>query len=289
MSPTPATTSSTTSATPSLSASTNNAAPVSQHHSIAQESLVAVVCVPVGLVVLGFIIFILFGFRGSKARLWLLKRSATPLSDAEFDQWRSPGRDPLLSYSRGTTVYKTAGLRYDRETKLTGPVVRAIRIDSPTKWNEKGGRPITPPDTAQLLPASPTSPTASMKPLMRTVSVPSTAAHQSWKSSMSLQDRPPTPYSATSPPSARDNGEQWIQEAPTSPREPQHRVHLSDVSDCNIDFSYGPESGSPRRESARRESWVHHSRRFSSLSNIVHPNVQGFHMFDLEEGKKMDY
>lgn len=215
------------------------------------------------------------------------KRAATPLADAEFDKWRKPSKDPALYHSGGTTIYKSTGLRYDG-LKSPAPLLHAFRIPSPTMSPITEKRPTTPPHPLQSSPSLGKSPSASVRPLIRSTSIPSvTTKHSRHKSSVSIQDRPPTPYSPSTPPSTWDNETLWQSEAPSSPREKHHRVHLSDASEFDFGFGYGPPD-SPRREPVRRESWVHHSRRFSSLSTVAHPNYQSF-KFDVESGKPMDF
>lgn len=303
-------------------ASSNNAAPVPGHGGLSRTSVVALVAVPIGFFVVAIIACVIFCSNGRSARLF--RRSATPLSDAEFDEWRRPDKNTLSYHSRGTTIYKSSGLRYDRESKEPKiSTVRALRIDSVASLNEKQA-PLTtpPPQTAQnhhshsqirqqrqqsyrSASSYAQSPHSSIKPLIRTTSVPSADIRDGHKSSLSLQDRPPTPFSPTFPPSRRESDTLWREEAPTSPREPRHRVHLSDASEYSehdfpfgspnshysAPFGYGPDAGSsPRRDSARRESWVHHSRRFSSLSGIAHPNAHDFRLLnELGEGRKTEY
>ncbi|KAF2094552.1 hypothetical protein NA57DRAFT_80353 [Rhizodiscina lignyota] len=275
-----------TSATPSP---THNDAPIPQHGtSASRRNLVIILAVVISVLVTATVVFIVLGCRKKNKRLRLFHRAVTPLSDAEFDLWRRPSKTPLVYKSSGTTVYKSSGTRFDADVKEPSPVCQVVRIDSKTYAIPP--RPLTPPQKPQS--SSPTatdSPTTSTRPLARTVSIATTTSRH--KSSMSLQDRPPTPYSPSTPPTGWDSETLFSEGIPQSPRQREHRVHVhypsvSEVSDFDFGFGYGPPD-SPRRESTRRESWVHHSRRFSSFGQ-GHPSFQGFNFPDVDDFKKRD-
>lgn len=269
------------------SSPSQNGAPVPEHGMpMSRRNLIIILACVIGMIVITTVGFIVFSCRKKKHRLHLLKRAATPLSDAEFDLWRRPTKAPSVYKSGGTTVYKTTGTRlerYDPDLKSPSPICQVVRVDS-TMANHSP-RPITPPQRTQFPSSIVTnSPTTSTRPLIRSTSSAANTTHSRHKSSMSLQDRPPTPYSSSSPPIGWDGETLLSESVPQSPREKQHRVHypsMSEASDFDFGFGYGPPD-SPRRDSTRRESWVHHSRRFSSLGGQVHPSV---HAFNLPEGE----
>lgn len=219
----------------------------------------------------------------------LFKRAATPLSDAEFDKWRHSSKAPTYK-SGGTTVYKSTGTRYetfdgDVKVPIPAPIVSVVRLDTNmANMYQQPPRPATPPERRRLSNEAARSPATSTRPLMGT-------RHSRHKSSMSLQDRPPTPYSATSPPSAWDNESPFGDSnmVPQSPQQKEHRVHVHypSISEAS-DFDFGFHGGSPRRESARRESWVHHSHTHSAqqLPNFTHFHLSGL---GLEDWKQRDY
>jgi hypothetical protein len=276
---------------PTSSSSSQNAAPVPDSvMSMSRRNLIIILAVVIGLLIATTVSFIMYGCRKKTTRVRFLGRAVTPLSDSEFDQWRRPGKGPQAYKSAGTTVYKTTGIRYEADVKAPSPICHVVRIDP--KAQNMPQRPVSPPVQAQaLLPSLMHSPSTSTRPLIRSMSTITTTSTPRHKSSMSLQDRPPTPYSPSTPPSGWDD-ELLFSEVPQSPRQREHRVHVhypsvSEASDFDFGFGYGPPD-SPRRESTRRESWVHHSRRFSSLGQ-GHPSFQGFNLPDSEAFKKNDF
>lgn len=299
MSSTASSASSSPSSTASQSSNAANPFTSDATRPVGRTELIAIGVV-VGLVLASSVVIMVaalrhYGVSRTQKSTPQFRRSATPLPDTEFDKWRKPSKNPALYHSGGETIYKSSGLRYDG-LKSPAPLVHAFRVPSSTKLPTTTitERPTTPPRSTKPVYKRPpplldsSSPHASVRPLLRSTTTSTVETQRSrHKSSVSIQDRPPTPYSPSSPPSTWDNDTLWHEETPTSPREKRHQVHLSDTSDFGSDFGYGPPD-SPRREPLRRESWVHHSRRFSSLGSIAHPNYQNFD-FDIEAGKKLDY
>lgn len=260
--------------------------------SVSHRNLIIIIAVVVGILVASIAGFVVYGCRKRSARLRtrLFKRAATPLSDAEFDKWRHSTKAPTYR-SGGTTVYKSTGTRFetfngDVKVPIPAPIVSVVRLD--TNMYQQASRPITPPEPRRTSNEAFQSPTTSTRPLM---------SHSRHKSSVSLQDRPPTPHSS-SPRSAWDSESPFsdsAMEVPQSPQQKEHRVHVHypSISEAS-DFDFGFQGSSPRRESARRESWVHHSHTHSrtlSHGSTQLPNFSNFHLsgLGLEDWKQRDY
>ncbi|KAH7114497.1 hypothetical protein B0J11DRAFT_137804 [Dendryphion nanum] len=130
------------------------------------------------LVLLLAIVLVLFCWKRSKRRIrGFSLRAVTPLDDAEFESWRRPSQ------------YTKRPEKYDI-TPAQPAVLRSPRTPNPLLEKELGlyELPRTP---------SPRSPSGSMKsPTSPSVRKPERVRR---KSSLSLADRPPTPYSPTSP------------------------------------------------------------------------------------------
>lgn len=184
--------------------------------------------------VLGFLVFVfvctivLFCWkRPARKMRGFSIRAVTPLDDAEFESWRRP--------TRYTTAPEKYGIR------PTAPP--AARVRTNTLLEKELGlhdRPRTPP--ARSPPGSPKTPS---------ITVPKRARRQS---SLSLADRPPTPYSPSS-----TTGEfirTGSHASRGSPRSPKHLHYpsMSEASEFNFNFDLsGPGSASvgPERFSSQ--------------------------------------
>ena len=173
--------------------------------------------------VLGFLVLIfvltvaLFCWKrpASKMRKFSI-RAVTPLDDAEFESWRRP------------TQYTARREKYGIHP--TPPPVAVIK--TPTLWEKEvnlNDRPRTPP-----LKRSPTSPRAPSS-----ITAPERARR---KSSVSIADRPPTPYSPSS--STNEFVRTGSHASRGSPRSPKHLHYpsASDASDFNFNFEFSPSS-----------------------------------------------
>jgi hypothetical protein len=154
------------------------------------------------LVFLAVAVAVLFCWQRNKRRVrGFSLRAVTPLDDAEFESWRRP--------SQYTQRSEKHGIR---------PVVTRDRI-SPTMF-EKELNTYEPPRTPSPhdLASSLQSPSSSIRKPERVRRKSSVAS--------SILDRPPTPYSPTSPSSE-------FQRTSTSSRKSQPLIHYPSVSEAS--------------------------------------------------------
>ncbi|KAH8731173.1 hypothetical protein GQ44DRAFT_379061 [Phaeosphaeriaceae sp. PMI808] len=175
------------------------------------------------LVLLGVIVAVLMCWKRNQRRVrGFSLRAVTPLDDAEFESWRRP--------SQYTQRPEKHGIR---------PVVTRDRI-SPTMFEkELHGyelpRTPTPDDLAPPL-RSPSSSIRKPERVRRKSSVAS-----------SIADRPPTPYSPTSP-----SGE--FSRTSTSSRKSQPLIHYPSVSEASaFRFELNPQYGTHQQDNSR---WI---------------------------------
>ncbi|KAH7085744.1 hypothetical protein BKA63DRAFT_560378 [Paraphoma chrysanthemicola] len=175
------------------------------------------------LVLLGVAVAILFCWQRNKRRVrGFSLRAVTPLDDAEFESWRRPSQ-----YTQRPEKY---GIR---------PVVTRDRI-SPTMFEKElhtydAPRTPSPIDLAPVL-RSPSSSIRKPERVRRKSSVAS-----------SIADRPPTPYSPTSPSSEFQRGS-------TSSRRSQPLIHYPSVSEASaFRFDINSEYGTHQKGTG---SWI---------------------------------
>lgn len=172
------------------------------------------------LVLLAVAVAVLFCWRRNKRRVrGFSLRAVTPLDDAEFESWRRPSQ-----YTQRQEKYAIR------------PVVTRDRI-SPTMFEKElhtydAPRTPSPEDIAAPL-QSPSSSIRKPERVRRKSSVAS-----------SIADRPPTPYSPTSP-----SGE--FSRISTSSRKSQPLIHYPSVSEASafrfeLNQEYGTHQQNPR-------------------------------------------
>ncbi|KAL6706474.1 hypothetical protein ACN47E_005413 [Coniothyrium glycines] len=182
-----------------------------------------------GLLVLsGVVVAVLFCWRRSKRRVrGFSLRAVTPLDDAEFESWRRPSQ-----YSQRPEKY---GI------KPTQPALIRDRSSSILLEKELG--------TYEFSPRTP-SPNDIMAPLQSPSSSIRKPERVRRKSSVasSIADRPPTPYSPTSPSGGFQRGS-------VSSRKSQPLIHhqpsMSEASAFRFEFD--PEYGADAKNSP---SWI---------------------------------
>jgi hypothetical protein len=172
------------------------------------------------LVLLAVAVAVLFCWKRNKRRVrGFSLRAVTPLDDAEFESWRRPSQ-----YTQRTEKYAIR------------PVVTRDRI-SPTMFEKElhtYDQPRTP--SPHDLPAPLRSPSSSIRKPDRVRRKSSVAS--------SIADRPPTPYSPTSPSSE-------FQRASTSSRKSQPLIHYPSVSEASafkfeLNSQYGTQQHNER-------------------------------------------
>jgi hypothetical protein len=179
------------------------------------------------LVFLGVTVAVLFCWRRNKRRVrGFSLRAVTPLDDAEFESWRRP--------SQYTQRPEKHGIR---------PVVTRDRISPITTMFEKELHTYEPPRTPSLddddlaLPLR--SPSSSIRKPDRVRRKSSVAS--------SIADRPPTPYSPTTPSSE-------FNRTSTSSRKSQPLIHYPSVSEASaFKFDLRSEYGTHQRDTDR---WI---------------------------------
>lgn len=183
------------------------------------------------LILSGIAVLGLFCWKRSKRRVRCFSlRAVTPLDDAEFESWRRPSQ-----YTQRPEKY---GIR---------PTQRALLRDqvsptSPTSFRKELATYEFPPRTP-----SPTDLSFTTKSPTDSVRRPEKARRKSSVAS-SIADRPPTPYSPTSPSSSFQRGSM-------SSRRSQPLIHhtptMSEASAFKFDFE--KEYGTQQNGNAR---WV---------------------------------
>ncbi|KAJ9663730.1 hypothetical protein H2201_005450 [Coniosporium apollinis] len=160
-----------------------------------------------GLLVIAVCTWIWVRVRRSQKRYRrkLFRRAVTPLDDAEFESWRRPSvaNSQLEIYgsiqhpppSHSPKAKPPAPLVVEKDVGTYGPEISRLPQSSPSS-----GRSRSEKDTD----------------------------HSRNKSSVSVQDRPPTPYSPTLPPDSFGS----------SPKSPPNHVHYSSMSSAS-DFDFG--------------------------------------------------
>jgi hypothetical protein len=174
------------------------------------------------LVLSAVAVAVLFCWRRNKRRVrGFSLRAVTPLDDAEFESWRRPSQ-----YTQRPEKY---GIR---------PVVTRDRI-SPTMF-EKELHTYEPPRTPSPQDLPPLrSPSSSIRKPDRVRRKSSVAS--------SIADRPPTPYSPTSPSSE-------FNRASTSSRKSQPLIHYPSVSEASaFKFELNTEYGTHEKHHGR---WI---------------------------------
>jgi hypothetical protein len=177
------------------------------------------------LVLLGVTVAVLFCWKRNQRRVrGFSLRAVTPLDDAEFESWRRPSQ-----YTQRPEKY---GIQ---------PVVTRDRISPIKTMFEKelhtyeSPRTPSPDDLAQPL-RSPSSSIRKPERVRRKSSVTS-----------SIADRPPTPYSPTSPSSE-------FQRTSTSSRKSQPLIHYPSVSEASaFKFELKSEYGTHQQGTGR---WI---------------------------------
>ncbi|KAH7054463.1 hypothetical protein B0J12DRAFT_570660 [Macrophomina phaseolina] len=163
------------------------------------------------LLIVGIVLFILR--RRKKTRGSIIARAVTPLDDAEFESWRRPSKQ--LQWREKYNV-------------LPEPPAPALtRMPSSSRRN-RHSRQIS---QLSALTEKDRTPEPNIKP-----------EHVRNKSSLSLQDRPPTPYSPTS------SKESQNFPTPTRPKSVSQRsnhVHYPSMSEAS-DFDFGFQQGNGR-------------------------------------------
>ncbi|KAI8941356.1 hypothetical protein NX059_002581 [Plenodomus lindquistii] len=171
------------------------------------------------LVLLGVVVLGLFCWKRSKRRVrGFSLRAVTPLDDAEFESWRRPSQ-----YTQRPEKY---GIR------PTQPALLRDRVSptSPKLFEKELATYEFPPRTP-----SPTDFSPSMKSPLESVRRPEKVRRKSSVAS-SIADRPPTPYSPTSPCGDFHRGSM-------SSRRSQPLIHhtptMSEASAFKFDFEKG--------------------------------------------------
>lgn len=178
------------------------------------------------LVLSGVIVLVLFCWKRSKRRVrGFSLRAVTPLDDAEFESWRRPSQ------------YTQRGEKYG--IRPTQPALLRERV-SPTMFEKELSTyefPRTP---------SPTDLSPAMKSPSSSIRKPERVRRKSSVAS-SIADRPPTPYSPTSP-----SGE--FQRGSMSSRRSQPLIYHPSVSEASaFRFEFDSEYGTQHR---RNERWI---------------------------------
>ncbi|KAF2202688.1 hypothetical protein GQ43DRAFT_368575 [Delitschia confertaspora ATCC 74209] len=178
--------------------------------------------------VLGFLVLamtltlVLFCWKRSAKKVRFSLRAVTPLDDAEFESWRRPG-----PYTQQNEKYII---------KPTQPSVAHVK--KPNVWEKELGLDMdsrSPPETPYGS-ADSSSPIAVLGRVRR-------------QSSVSLADRPPTPYSPCSftgelPRKASRSAHKSTRSPPRSPR-PNHYPSMSETSDSQqFDFGFNGQMNS---------------------------------------------
>lgn len=165
---------------------------------------------------IGIIVFVM---RRRRAKGSIIARSVTPLDDAEFESWRRPSKQ--LQWR-------------DRYNVLPEPPVPALtRMPTSSRQKRHTSRELREKEFGAS-----TVPTYTYRPK------PDDAAdlsmrpeHVRNKSSLSLQDRPPTPYSPTS--TSNKGSPRFPEPArPKSISSRSHHVHYPSMSEAS-DFDFG--------------------------------------------------
>lgn len=170
-----------------------------------------------GCAVLLIIGIVLFVMRRRKSRGSIISRSVTPLDDAEFESWRRPSKQ--LQWREKYNV-------------LPEPPVPALTRMPSSSRRSRHSRQLSSKDFGDAVPTYTYRPTRTPEPNMK-------PEHIRNKSSLSLQDRPPTPYSPTS------SKESHNFPAPTRPKSLSQRsnhVHYPSMSEAS-DFDFGFQQG----------------------------------------------
>ncbi|EON67435.1 hypothetical protein W97_06689 [Coniosporium apollinis CBS 100218] len=164
-------------------------------------------CVVSGLLVVAICAWIWVRVRRSQKRnrRKLFRRAVTPLDDAEFESWRRPSvaHSQLEIYgsiqqpppSHSPRAKPAAPLVLEKDLGIYGPETSRSPRSSPSSGRSRSERHTD---------------------------------HSRNKSSVSVQDRPPTPYSPTQPPESFGS----------SPKSPPNHVHYSSMSSAS-DFDFG--------------------------------------------------
>jgi hypothetical protein len=178
------------------------------------------------LVLLAVAVAVLFCWKRNKRRVrGFSLRAVTPLDDAEFESWRRPSQ-------HNTRRSEKYGIR---------PVVTRDRI-SPTMFEKELNTyelPRTPSPHDNDLAAPLRSPSSSIRKPERVRRKSSVAS--------SLADRPPTPYSPTSPSSDFHRGS-------TSSHRSQPLIHYPSVSEASaFRFELNPGYGTHQQGTAK---WI---------------------------------
>lgn len=179
------------------------------------------------LVVSGVAVAVLFCWRRSKRRMrGFSLRAVTPLDDAEFESWRRPSQ-----YTQRPEKY---GIR-PTQPALVRDRVSQIFLEKELSTYEFPPRSPSPEDIMPPL-QSPSSSIRKPERVRRKSSVAS-----------SLADRPPTPYSPTSPSSGFHRGS-------TSSRKSQPLIHHPSMSEASaFRFEFESEYGTQQKTPAR---WI---------------------------------
>jgi hypothetical protein len=174
-------------------------------------------------VLLAVAVAVLFCWKRNKRRVrGFSLRAVTPLDDAEFESWRRPSQ-----YTQRSEKY---GIR---------PVVTRDRI-SPTMF-EKELNTYEPPRTP-----SPHDLAHPLRSPSSSIQKPDRVRRKSSVAS-SIADRPPTPYSPTSPSSE-------FNRASTSSRKSQPLIHYPSVSEASaFKFELNSEYGTHQQYTGR---WI---------------------------------
>lgn len=171
------------------------------------------------LVLLLAVVLILFCWKRQKRRMRVFSlRAVTPLDDAEFESWRRPSQYTKRPEKYNITPTQPAVLRSPRAPNFVEKELGLYEL------------PRTP---------SPQSTTASAKsPRSPSIRKPERVRR---KSSVSLADRPPTPYSPTSP-----SGDFPRRGSYSSRKSGSlasiHYPSMSETSAFNFDFDFGHSS-----------------------------------------------
>ncbi|EDU39872.1 hypothetical protein PtrSN002B_009512 [Pyrenophora tritici-repentis] len=177
------------------------------------------------LVVTGVAVTLLFCWKRSQRRMrGFSLRAATPLDDAEFESWRRPSQ-----YAQRPEKY---GIRPTQPALTRDRISPRINTDFEKELSTYEFPPRTPSLTDNISMKSPTS----------SIRVPDRVRRKSSMSS-SIADRPPTPYSPSSPPTDFHRGSTCSHRSPLI-----HYPSLSEASSFKFNFEaeYGTQQKSER-------------------------------------------
>lgn len=178
------------------------------------------------LLIVGIVLFILR--RRKKTRGSIIARAVTPLDDAEFESWRRPSKQ--LQWREKYNVLPEppapALTRMPSSSRRNRHSRQISQLSALTEKEYEGSVP-----SYSYRPKPSRTPEPNIKP-----------EHVRNKSSLSLQDRPPTPYSPTS------SKESQNFPTPTRPKSVSQRsnhVHYPSMSEAS-DFDFGFQQGNGR-------------------------------------------